>query len=143
LINIFFLLLITPLDLSIARKCIFSSKYVVHIINKLPSRSSKLEIHCASKDNDLGYHNLTTNQDFNWSFCETFLNKTLFFCHFWWGLKEKKFDVFNDPYTCVKGSGNPNVLTNCKWEVRKDGFYLEQYNNVNDTYYMYHYLEWS
>ncbi|CAN4120685.1 unnamed protein product [Withania somnifera] len=143
LITIIFLLFITPLDLSIAKHCVLSLKHRVHVINKLPSYSPKLQIHCASKDNDLGCHNLTVNQDFNWSFCESFLDKILFFCHFWWGLKEKKIVVFNDPYSCVIGSRNQYVLTNCKWVVRSDGFYLEQYNNVNNTYYMYHYSKWS
>ncbi|KAK4732707.1 hypothetical protein R3W88_025695 [Solanum pinnatisectum] len=143
LINIFFLLLITPFDLSIAKHCPFGSKYTVYITNKLPSHSPKLTFHCASKNDDLGYHDLAINQVFNWSFCEAILSRTLFFCHFWWGSKEKVFDVFNDPYTCVKGTGNPNILTNCKWEARADGFYLELFNSTSETYYMYHYLEWS
>ncbi|PHT81238.1 hypothetical protein T459_14253 [Capsicum annuum] len=116
---------------------------MVHVIKKLRSHSETLQIHCTSKDDDLGYHNLTTNQDFDWSFCELILCRFLFFCHFWWGSKEKALDVFKDPYSCVKGSGSLNVLTDCKWEVKSDDFYLEEYNNVNHTYYMYHYLEWS
>ncbi|KAM3198836.1 hypothetical protein P3L10_034425 [Capsicum annuum] len=143
LITIFLLFLITPLDLSMAKHCAFSSRYTVHIINKLRSHSPNLKIHCASKDDDLGYHTLSINQDFNWSFCESIFSRTLFFCHFWWGSKEKAFDVFNDAHTCVKGSGNINILTVCKWEVRSDGFYLEEYSSKNNTYYMYHYLEWS
>ncbi|KAM3326966.1 hypothetical protein P3S67_002092 [Capsicum chacoense] len=87
LITIFFWLLITPLHFSIAKHCEFTSNHRVHVINKLPSHSQKL-------NDDLGYHNLTTNQDFIWLFCESILYRTLFFCHFWWGSKEKAFDVF-------------------------------------------------
>ncbi|OIT26808.1 hypothetical protein A4A49_56405, partial [Nicotiana attenuata] len=143
LINIFFLLLITPLNLSIARKCIFTDRYEVHIINQLPSDSPQLQIHCASKDNDLGYNNVAVNEDFNWSFCESEFVNTLFFCHFWWGSEERRFNVFDDPYYCVSDQKVYNYLMYCKWEVRPDGFYLEQYNDTNKSYYMYHYLDWS
>ncbi|OIT30532.1 hypothetical protein A4A49_59201, partial [Nicotiana attenuata] len=143
LINIFLLLLIMPLNLSIARKCIFTTKFQVHVINKLPSDSPQLRIHCASGDNDLGYHCPAINEDFNWSFCEAFFDNTLFFCHFWWGSNEKRFEVFNDPYGCVFDQKVINFLAYCKWEVRPDGFYLEQYNITDKSYYMYHYLNWS
>nr|XP_009759834.1 PREDICTED: uncharacterized protein LOC104212312 [Nicotiana sylvestris] len=89
LINVFLLLLITPLDLSIAKKCIFTEKMQVHVMNKLPSDSPQLTIHCASKNDDLGYHSLAVDEDFNWSFCEAFADNTLFFCHFWWVQKIK------------------------------------------------------
>ncbi|OIT28050.1 hypothetical protein A4A49_59712, partial [Nicotiana attenuata] len=143
LINIFLLFLITPLNLSIAKKCIFSKKFEVHVINKLPSDSPQLQIHCASKNNDLGDNNVAIDEDFNWSFCESFLDRTLFFCHFWWGSQNKVFNVFDDPYYCVKHGANINVLNYCKWEVRPDGFYLEQYNATNPSYYMDRYTGWS
>ncbi|OIT07526.1 hypothetical protein A4A49_63175, partial [Nicotiana attenuata] len=144
LINIFLLLLIIPLDLSIAKKCIFSTKYEIHVINKLPSGSPQLQIHCASKDDDLGYNNVAIDEDFNWSFCETWFDRTLFFCHFWWGSQNKAFNVFDNAYYCVKYDGaNINVLNYCKWEVRPDGFYLEQFNATHPSYYMDRYTGWS
>ncbi|PHT75430.1 hypothetical protein T459_18952 [Capsicum annuum] len=74
IINIFYLLLlITHLDLSTAKKCFLYSKYQVYIINKLPPNSSQLQIHCALKNDDLGYHYPAINDDFNWSFCINFL----------------------------------------------------------------------
>ncbi|PHU17401.1 hypothetical protein BC332_13096 [Capsicum chinense] len=68
LISIFLWFLITPLDLSIAEHRELTSNHMVHVIKKLRSHSETLQIHCTSKDDDLGYHNLTTNQDFDWSF---------------------------------------------------------------------------
>ncbi|KAF3623592.1 putative glutamate receptor 3.6-like [Capsicum annuum] len=143
LVNIFFiLLLITSLDLSLGLKCLFSEKFEVHVINKLPPGSPQLKLHCASKDNDLGYHDPTIDGDFNWSFCSALFGRTLYFCHFWWNSKDKAFDVFNSEFYCVKDQKVVNYLRYCKWEVRSDGFYLEQYNNETKAYYMTHYLSW-
>ncbi|TMW94065.1 hypothetical protein EJD97_010786 [Solanum chilense] len=143
-INIFFLLLLlTPFDLSLAKKCFFTEKYEVHIINKLPPNSPQLKIHCASKNDDFGDHYPVVDEDFNWSFCSKLFGDTLYFCHFWLDSKDKTFDVFNDKIYCVHDQKVPNLLKYCKWEVRSDGFYLEQYNPVDQTYYMTHYLDWS
>lgn len=145
-VHIFFLLLLllSPLHLSLAKKCIFTEKYEVHIINKLPPNSPQLKVHCASKDNDFGMHYPITNEDFNWSFCGLlFSETTLYFCHFWWNSKDKAFDVFNDKDYCVHNQTFPNHLKYCKWEVRSDGFYLEQYNSDTKQYFMSHYMGWS
>ncbi|CAN4081119.1 unnamed protein product [Withania somnifera] len=120
----FLLILVTPLDLLLAKKCFPTKKYEVH-------------------DDDLGDHYPAINEDFNWSFCGSFSNRTLFFCHFWWNSKDKAFDVFNDDKYCVNDSIVVNTLNYCKWEVRLDGFYLELHNVTDGSYYMYHYLDWS
>ncbi|KAI5655991.1 hypothetical protein M9H77_24784 [Catharanthus roseus] len=93
-------------------------RYTVHVINNLPSNQFLLKIHCASGDDDLGFHNLTVNQDFNWSFRVNIRGTTLFFCHFWWQNKDKAFEVFNN-YIATK-----TCRTNCYWLVREDGFYF-------------------
>lgn len=143
-INFFYLLLlITPLDFSLAKKCYLSEEYQVHVINKLPSNPPQLKIHCASKNDDLGYHDLAINDDFNWSFCNAVFSQTLFFCHFWWSSKQKAFDVFNDQQHCVSDVNVTNSSNDCKWVVQADGFYLEQYNATDGTYYLHHYLDWS
>ncbi|WMV48174.1 hypothetical protein MTR67_041559 [Solanum verrucosum] len=135
------LLLITPLDISLAKKrCVIQTRYEVHVINKLPANTAQLELHCASKNDDLGYHYPAINEDFNWEFCEFII--TLYFCHFWWGSKDKSFDVYDDPSYCVKNGKNPNLLKCCKWEVRDDGFYLEQYDASTSTYYMERLEQW-
>ncbi|KAM3397096.1 hypothetical protein P3S68_000608 [Capsicum galapagoense] len=141
--TIFLLILITPLDLSLAKKCFLFKDYQVHVINKLPPNSPQLKIHCASKDDDLGDRYPKVGEDFNWSFCARVVGQTLFFCHFWWDSKEKSFDVFNNPHNCVSDSIVPNLLNYCKWEVRPDGFYLELHNRTDGSYYMNHYLDWS
>lgn len=140
-INIFLVLLITPLDLSNAKTCL-TTTMEVHIFNKLPFSLLPLQIHCESGNDDLGHHSPTIDEDYHWRFCEALLENTLYFCRFRWGIKYKKFNVFNDVTYCLYGLKVPNPLNYCKWEVRYDGFYLEQYNAINNTYYMTFLHEW-
>ncbi|KAL8555153.1 hypothetical protein ACS0TY_003090 [Phlomoides rotata] len=76
--------------------CWFSRRYVVHVINDLPS-NSELRIHCASGDDDLGYHTLLVGYDYDWSFCDI-PHVTLFVCHLRWDLnsKERTFEAFQE-----------------------------------------------
>ncbi|KAL0414070.1 UNVERIFIED_CONTAM: S-protein5 [Sesamum radiatum] len=69
----------------------YLGKHEINIYSDLPQ---SLTIHCASKDDDLGMHNLHAGQVFTWHFRNQFFNRTLFFCHFWWGSKDKGIDVF-------------------------------------------------
>ncbi|KAG5588366.1 hypothetical protein H5410_048800 [Solanum commersonii] len=82
-IKIFLLLLIiSPLDLSIAKVCL-TTDLQVHIINKLPNQSLlSLRIHCESGNDELGIHNLAIDEDYNWQFCKAFKENTLYFCRF-------------------------------------------------------------
>ncbi|KAL8461174.1 hypothetical protein ACS0TY_032596 [Phlomoides rotata] len=108
--------------------CWFSRKFVVHVINNLPS-NSEMRIHCASGDDDLGYHTLPVGDDFNWSFCEIPYT-TLFFCHFWWDSdsKERAFEVYDSHIRanlCLE-SGE------CFWSARDDGIYTSGYPDGRD-----------
>lgn len=102
--------------------CSLTKEYDVHIVNALPNN---LTIHCASKDDDLGFHNLTDGADFTWRFCANLFGKTLFFCHFWWQSKEQMFDVFNKEMAkkCSCGYQMGNL---CYWNIRADGFYFSK-----------------
>lgn len=103
------------------RVCIFTDKFEIHVTNKLPQNSAKLKIHCQSKNNDLGFHTLASEQDFHWSFCENLLPNTLFFCHFWWGSKKQtSLQVFNSEWkeNCYTGY--------CYWQARADGIYMSK-----------------
>ncbi|KAF3629170.1 putative abscisic acid receptor PYL2-like, partial [Capsicum annuum] len=96
--------------------------YVVSIIDNLKDSSVPLKIHCQSKNNDLGYHDLLYNQSFEFRFKEQFFHRTLFFCHFWWNAKQNVFDVFNDANRCIKKG--PSRTHTCIWSVNLDGFSL-------------------
>ncbi|XP_073049452.1 S-protein homolog 24-like [Primulina eburnea] len=99
------------------RHC-FTKRYYVYVANKLPSGSS-LTLHCASKDDELGYHTLAVNENFHWTFCDSFLLNTLFFCHLWWGSKNIAFEAFYSELG--KDCGRDAI---CYWQAESDGIYF-------------------
>lgn len=101
------------------------NKYHVHVVNSLPNNNFPLVIHCKSKDNDLGVHNLYVGNDFNWGFHQNVWETTLFFCHFQWSNKQTSFSVF-DHYLADEICHNTFV---CYWLVKDDGFYLSNVTN--------------
>ncbi|KAK7374276.1 hypothetical protein VNO80_07704 [Phaseolus coccineus] len=87
----------------------------VYITNNLEGKED-LNIHCKSKDDDLGQHVLHINQDFKISFEPNYFFGTLFFCSFEWGngplLHFDVYDQSRDYYKCDD---------DCTWYVKKDG----------------------
>ncbi|KAL7148274.1 hypothetical protein ABFS83_06G167200 [Erythranthe nasuta] len=102
------------------RTCAFSPKYDVYVANNLPPDSEPLLVHCASKDDELGYHNVTVNRDFHFNFCE--IPHTLFFCHLWWNNKDVAFDVYN-----ARWKHNICIDFKCYWVAKSDGIYFSGY----------------
>lgn len=119
---IFLLFIIMPKNIHSCSISGFSRE--VHILNNIPPNSPQLEFHCASGNDDLGYHYPAIGSDFNWQFCAVF--NTLFFCHFWWGDKDLRYDVFNNVDICVWDGEDfvPSDTMKCLWKVQDDGFYL-------------------
>lgn len=117
------LALLTISHLAYARKDI-----VVHIISRVPKDPTSLQIHCKSKDNNLGMHFLDNGQEFNWTFTPNFIGTTLFFCDFKWGSKFRSFAVYDRRINgyCANLSG----FYDCYWEARLDGFYLSKDNHT-------------
>ncbi|KAL1542414.1 hypothetical protein AAHA92_26513 [Salvia divinorum] len=94
----------------------FTTKYEVYIRSDLPS--PLLNIHCFSKDDDLGYHDLAPKAEYRFAFCENPL-ATLFSCHYKWNGKDKKFHAYDATTSynrCNKGI--------CYYIVKPDGFYF-------------------
>ncbi|KAL7209782.1 hypothetical protein ACSBR1_031361 [Camellia fascicularis] len=96
--------------------------YQVHIISAVPDKPTTLSIHCQSKDNDLGFQNLSNGQDFHWHFRMNFFETTLFFCRFQWNSKDTSFVVFNSELARYCDASEEPYL--CVWVVKPDGFYL-------------------
>lgn len=96
--------------------CFMTAKEHIYVVNNLLPNSAPLKLHCASGDNDLENHILYPDQDFHWSFCANILPTTLFFCHLWWGSKEKAFDVYNEKFFL-------KTTNYWWWVVKNDGYY--------------------
>ncbi|KAI4367267.1 hypothetical protein MLD38_023024 [Melastoma candidum] len=96
----------------------------VIIRNGIPDKT--LGLHCASADDDLGYHELSPGQDWGFSFRTRFLGGTLFYCTFRWHGRSHTANVFQQGYnrctTCrvmvgVKGIcyfDDPRYLYDCR-----------------------------
>ncbi|KAI3443349.1 hypothetical protein Pfo_000014 [Paulownia fortunei] len=100
--------------------CFFTTSYQVEIVNRLPNGNSRLVLHCASGNDDFGNRTIFLGQDFKWHFCENFFRNTLFFCHLWWGSKNRAFEVFNSDWAttdCESGL--------CFWAAQSDGIYYQ------------------
>ncbi|XP_043720884.1 S-protein homolog 29-like [Telopea speciosissima] len=105
------------------------AKLHVYIINDLDP-GLDLDIHCKSKNNDLGDHKLSYGQEYTWSFNQNLFGGTLFWCNFYWvnnGVnlqagyrvfdQHKQPSIFGDDYF---------------YKVRKDGIYTSI--TVDDTF---------
>ncbi|KAK4341596.1 hypothetical protein RND71_040097 [Anisodus tanguticus] len=128
-IKIIFLLFITSPNFVTPKSCWFTHKIHMYVLSQLPYNSDKLEIHCASKNNDFAHQYLNANEVFHWQFCNNVWHTTKFFCHFWWESKERSFEVFNDQDYCINDGGEvPYETRRCVWAVFDCGFYLGYFN---------------
>ncbi|GMJ01295.1 S-protein homologue 1 [Hibiscus trionum] len=100
----------------------------VHAVNGLSSNKI-LFVHCKSRDDDLGIHNLTVGNEFQWKFKPTIFGKTLFWCFMASDSDHvhASFNVFWDDqdlfYRCN--------WKNCFWIGKDDGIYLK---NIPENY---------
>lgn len=101
--------------------CVIEPEYRVQIQNLIPD--SNILVHCKSKNDDLGDHQLSYNDDFHWKFCEATFHNTLYFCHFSWDSQEQVFDVFNETMydLCNLKNGHINPWN---WSAMTDGIYF-------------------
>ncbi|KAL1557571.1 hypothetical protein AAHA92_08131 [Salvia divinorum] len=89
----------------------------VHVLNLLPNNSPPLTVHCNSRDDDFGFHNITKGEDYQWSFCPNVLGSTQFFCRFWWAPKQFSLYVYKDDQSPLRRSLNV-------WAAKSDGIYF-------------------
>ncbi|KAF7848187.1 hypothetical protein BT93_L2214 [Corymbia citriodora subsp. variegata] len=87
----------------------------VHIINDL---SIDMELHCQSKDDDLGARVLHPGQEQMIRFRMHFFKSTLFYCDTRGEGRAKHFDVF------VQNRDKNRCGDDCKWSMRDDGIYF-------------------
>ncbi|KAL7177400.1 hypothetical protein ACSBR2_030707 [Camellia fascicularis] len=66
-----------------------------HLIHDIPNNSTPMQVHCHSRDNDLRTYTLRYGKIFRWKFNPNFVGITPFFCHFYWGAKNKSFTVYD------------------------------------------------
>ncbi|WCJ24175.1 Plant self-incompatibility protein S1 family [Euphorbia peplus] len=101
-------------------------KFTVHVINALSSNEHPLNIHCQSRDDDLGSHTLYVGGDFHFKFGTKLVGKKSWFtCDMIWGSKHQHVDVFKQNY-----EGDLCCPTRtCYWKAKNNGIY---FNNIDD-----------
>ncbi|KAK3029545.1 hypothetical protein RJ639_038504 [Escallonia herrerae] len=110
-----------------------NSTYEVHVINALPADSPPVNVHCASKNDEIGYHTLHVNDDLTWSFKTPFIGNTLYFCRFKWNGRDKAFVVF-DQQNAIECQRKPFAKKYlCYWFVKDDGFYFQDHYTNNPS----------
>ncbi|EOA18187.1 hypothetical protein CARUB_v10006666mg [Capsella rubella] len=73
-----------------------------------------LNLHCKSRDDDLGVQALQPGQQFQWKFRENLIKSTEFYCNCGWNNQLKHFTAwtsYEEEGTCLK----------CFWSIRADG----------------------
>ncbi|KAL7109392.1 hypothetical protein ACP275_06G172900 [Erythranthe tilingii] len=96
-----------------------SLRVEVHLVNKLPPNFVPMTVHCMSKDDDLGNHTVTINQEFNFHFCVVPF-RTLFTCDVTWDKRTASFQAYNVKWfttPCLNGKY-------CVYEARENGIFL-------------------
>jgi hypothetical protein len=89
----------------------------VNIVNSLEDNLD-LNLHCKSKDDDLGAHLLHHDGNFSFKFKPLFFpfGTTLFFCSFQWNGEELRyFDIYID------GDIARSACNYCNWSIFKSG----------------------
>ncbi|KAK1431260.1 hypothetical protein QVD17_14599 [Tagetes erecta] len=87
-----------------------------------------LVIYPTSKDGeDLGPHNLSPNDGFEWEFCEKPAGSTHWYSIFYWQPRQQNFTVFDDHirHECFKR----RLAEECYWMAREDGVYMNAFDD--------------
>lgn len=104
-------------------------RWHIHVLNGLSNAT--LFVHCKSKDDDLGDHNLLGRGDeFQWTFKTNFWMTTLYWCF----MHKPNADVSFDSFWIEKRHMWLNYRCtdkNCIWIAKDDGIYLR---NNPDNY---------
>ncbi|KAA0067970.1 hypothetical protein IC582_020086 [Cucumis melo] len=104
-------------------------KWRIHVVNGLNNET--LLVHCKSKDDDLGIHNLVSKgEEFQWTFKVNFFGTTLFWCY----LQKPNFSVSFESFWVEKSHPwlNSRCFHNdCIWIAKDDAVYLR--NNLDNV----------
>nr|KJB26084.1 hypothetical protein B456_004G224300 [Gossypium raimondii] len=113
-----------------SRLSLWYKTWHVHTVNDL-SNNKTLLVHCKSRDDDLGIHNLTVGTEFYWKFRPRIFGGTLFWCYMAYDNLHAAFKVFwEDPSLYAKCN-----YGDCYWIARDDGIYLKDIPGERDEYY--------
>ncbi|TYH07347.1 hypothetical protein ES288_A08G226600v1 [Gossypium darwinii] len=109
------------------RRSLLFKTWRVHVVNYMSNRKTLL-VHCKSKDDDLGIHNLSVGVEFSWKFRPRIFGETLFWCYMAYDNLHATFEVFrDDPYIFAKCD-----YGDCDWIARDNGIFLKDISSNQD-----------
>ncbi|KAF8035073.1 hypothetical protein BT93_C1183 [Corymbia citriodora subsp. variegata] len=73
-----------------------------------------VRVHCKSKEDDLGFHDITPTTSWGFSFTPSFVGSTLFFCNFAWPGQFHYFDIYDQ-------SRDELICSTCIWKISANG----------------------
>ncbi|GMP91712.1 hypothetical protein CsSME_00042284 [Camellia sinensis var. sinensis] len=112
------------LMLLISWTCTTNAKVHVHVMNQLGG-GRWMDIHCQSKDDDLGYQKVEDGAETMWSFSVNFWGTTLFYCDVLWkGSIWRHFNAYD------ADKDYRRCRSECRWMISKEGL-LYGYNQEN------------
>ncbi|EPS72822.1 hypothetical protein M569_01930, partial [Genlisea aurea] len=120
-IGVLLAIVITLVPISSEALCLNPPSRDVFVYRNITSDSAPVKVHCFSGDDDFGDHMLYGKQYFKFSFCPNYFPTTEFFCHLWWGNKEKGFVAFKQ-----KTFKNYDSTI---WLAKDDGIYMTHYES--------------
>ncbi|XP_076904362.1 S-protein homolog 21-like [Bidens hawaiensis] len=120
---IFFTTFVCMISAASAKYC-WDAGWAISVVNNCHER---VQVHCKSKDDDIGLKDLGLHESVDWKFCENIIEpSTLFFCHAYKGNKEQVFDVFNydkiRPHCCERDKNLEYGRVN--WLLNEDGIHF-------------------
>ncbi|MCD7469539.1 hypothetical protein HAX54_008643 [Datura stramonium] len=95
-----------------------------YFISDLPQNTSLLNVHCQSRDDDLGIHTLNVGDKYDFSFHENFWGTTVFYCSFAWGPKSNGVDVYRrgNSLCMFKFLSRKDIY--CSWLMKDSGIFF-------------------
>ncbi|KAK9290466.1 hypothetical protein L1049_008636 [Liquidambar formosana] len=111
-------------------KPIVLGKVHVRIMNRLGCGRA-MNIHCQSRNDDLGYLVVPDGSETEWRFSVNFWGTTLFYCDVQWNNSNwHHFDAYSYKHDSAR------CRTECSWMISKDGLlfnYNQEYGNWDLT----------
>ncbi|GER39581.1 plant self-incompatibility protein S1 family [Striga asiatica] len=109
------ILVTTAVLVLLATSCFVDAKVHVQVVNRL-EHGLRLDVHCRSRDDDIGFHVLGVNDAIEWSFRANFLKTTLFYCDVHWNDDSRwcRFDAYK------ANRDKQRCRSKCRWMIAED-----------------------
>ncbi|CAI0436571.1 unnamed protein product [Linum tenue] len=100
----------------------------VHIVNELSDPKAVLLVHCKSKDDDLGVHYVTVDNEYTWRFKPDVIKETMYWCYLAYNNRHVAFEAYN------KADPQREYQFHSFWNVTDEAVFQESRNEDGVTW---------